>query len=170
MDDELNALSVELTFSIFKSVWDKYVPKAELAPGDAVCVVNNGTEIFSGRVETVTLDGNVTAYDYGFYLNKSVVILQCADVAAQDAIRQLCGKAGVVPGEITSLPTRIKQLWVNETPASILDEILQACTRDTGQQYRYYVREKRLCVDVLPTEPITAYYKPASNVAAFNIT
>ena len=59
--DDLDALSVEVTFHIFKSVWDKYTPALNLAPGDKIRIVNHGNTVFSGVIVTVTLDGTVTA-------------------------------------------------------------------------------------------------------------
>ena len=55
--DDLDALSVEVTFHIFKSVWDKYTPALNLAPGDKIRIVNHGNTVFSGVIVTVTLDG-----------------------------------------------------------------------------------------------------------------
>ena len=86
--DDLDALSVEVTFHIFKSVWDKYTPALNLAPGDKIRIVNHGNTVFSGVIVTVTLDGTVTAYDRGWYLNKSEIILQVNNLAADQVIRQ----------------------------------------------------------------------------------
>ena len=74
--DELNALSVEVTFTQLVSPWDKYVPELNLSPGDKVRINNNGKDLFAGVIVKVGLDGNVTAYDRGWYLNKSQIIYQ----------------------------------------------------------------------------------------------
>ncbi|MFQ9126766.1 MAG: hypothetical protein ACLR4Z_08230 [Butyricicoccaceae bacterium] len=52
--DDLDALSVEVTFHIFKSVWDKYTPALNLAPGGKIRIVNHGNTVLSGVIVTVT--------------------------------------------------------------------------------------------------------------------
>ena len=168
--DEMGALSVELTFDMLTAPWDKYVEPGVVQPGDKLRLTNRGTDTFSGVAVTVGLDGHVTAYDRGWYLNKSQIILQVTDMAADEAIRQMCGKAGVSAGNVCSLPAKITQVWLGETPADILTEILETCSAETGKQYLYRVADDRLQVEELPTEPIKAYHKPADNLAAYDIT
>lgn len=168
--DELNALSVELTFSQIISPWDKYVPKINLSPGDKVRVNNKGNDIFSGVIVKVGLDGSVTAYDRGWYLNKSSIVFQCNKTAADTAVKQMCEKAGITAGEIISLPTKITQSWVGKTPAEILSDILNACSAETGKDYHYRVISDTLEIKELTEDVLIAYHKPAENVAFFNIT
>ncbi len=168
--DELNALSVELTLQILVNPLDRYVPQLGITPGDKLRVVNHGYEIFQGIIINVGLDGAITANDFGWYLNKSEIILQCNGVAASKAIAQMCAKAGVAVGTICSLPTLITQVWVGSAPSDILGDILAACSAETGSEYLYRVEGGKLHVSVLPTTTIKAYHKPAENVQAFDIT
>lgn len=170
LTDDLDQLAAELTFTVLVSEWDKYVPKLALAPGDKVRVVNHGATVFSGIIVTVGLDGSVTAYDRGWYLNKSEIVLQVQSLAAEQVIRKACGKAGVGVGKVCSLPTILTQLWTGSTPADIIDEILDTCTAATGKEYRHRVDDSGLVVEELPSAPIKAMHKPASNLAAFDIT
>ena len=87
-----------------------------------------------------------------------------------EAIRQACAKAGVGVASICSLPTKITQVWLGDTPADILGEILETVAAETGKQYQYFVRDDGLVVQELPTAVLTAYHKPADNLPAFNIT
>ena len=168
--DELGTLSVELSFGVIVAPWDQYVEKNIVQPGDKLRVVNHDLTVFSGQVESVTLDGGVTAYDRGWYLNKSQIILQVTGMPGDEAIRQACAKAGVGVASICSLPTRITQVWLGDTPADILGEILETVSAETGKQYQYFVRDGGLVVQELPTAVLTAYHKPADNLPAFNIT
>lgn len=172
LTDDLNALAVELTFSVFISEWDKYVKKLEIEPGSKIKVVNHDEIIFSGLVVSVSLDGSVTAYDRGWYLNKSQIIFQCANLTADAAIRQTCVKGGVNPGEIAPLETLISETWIAETPADVLTEILETCSASTGKKYRFRINPEngKLDVSELTKEPIQAFHKPADNLAAFHIT
>ena len=168
--DELGTLSVELSFGVIVAPWDQYVEKNIVQPGDKLRVVNHDLTVFSGQVESVTLDGGVTAYDRGWYLNKSQIILQVTGMPGDEAIRQACAKAGVGVASICSLPTKITQVWLGDTPADILGEILETVAAETGKQYQYFVRDDGLVVQELPTAVLTAYHKPADNLPAFNIT
>ena len=170
LTDDIDTLAAELTFTTFISPWDKYTPKLALAPGDKVRVTNQGKTVFSGVIITVTLDGGVTAYDRGWYLNKSEIVLQVNNLAADQVIRKACAKAGVTVGKVCSLPTKITQLWTGSTPSDIISDVLDTCTSATGKQYRHRVDDSGLQVEALPTAPIKAYHKPAKNIAAFDIT
>ena len=169
--DELDALSVELTFSALRNnLYDPYMTWPDLKPGDKLKVINHGTEIFSGVIRTVGLDGSVTANDLGWYLTKSQIILQVSNAAAEDAIRQMCAKAGVPVGQLPSLPTRVSEVWIGVTPEAILQDILEICSAETGKKYKRRVKNGALQVTELPSTPMTAYHKPADNLAAFDIT
>lgn len=169
--DELEALSVELTFTALRNqLYDPNMTWPGLAPGDKLKVVNHGTEVFSGVILTVGLDGSVTANDLGWYLTKSQVILQVSNAAAADAIRQMCAKAEIPVGQLPSLPTRITEVWTGETPEAILQDILEICSAETGKQYKRRVKNGALQVTELPSTPMVAYHKPADNLAAFDIT
>ena len=169
--DELTALSVELTFTAVRNNnRDKYMHWYGLSPGDKLRVVNHGTEVFSGVILTVGLDGSVTANDLGWYLTKSEIIFQLSNAAAPDAVKRLCAKAGIAVGTIDLPPTRISQVWVGVTPEQILEDILAICSAETGAVYRRRVRGGALQVAPLPSTPIIAYHKPADNLAAFDIT
>lgn len=151
-------------------MWDKYTPALNLAPGGKIRIVNHGNTVFSGVVVTVTLDGTVTAYDRGWYLNKSEIILQVNNLAADQVIRQASAKAGVSVASVCSLPTKITQLWTGKTPADIFDEVLETAEAETGKNYYYYVAERGLVVAPLPTSAIKAMHRPAENLPGFDIT
>ena len=160
--DELEALSVELTFTALRNnLYDRYMTWPGLAPGDKLKVVNHDVEVFSGVIRNVGLDGSVTANDPGWYLTKSQIILQVSNAAADDAIRRMCAKAGIPVGVLPSLPTRITKVWTGSTPEAILQDILAICSAETGKEYKRRVKNGALQVTELPTTPMVAYHKPA---------
>lgn len=170
--DDLAALSVELTGTQIVSPWDKYVPKLALAPGDRLRLRNEaaGADVFVGQLVTVGLDGNFTAYDRGWYLGRSGIILQCSGMAADEAIRAACGKAGVGVKSVVSLPTKISEIWLGDAVSDIIAAILERCSAETGKGYQARMSPEGLVVRELPTTAIRAFHKPAANLAAFNIT
>lgn len=169
--DELDALSVELSFSAVRNnLRDRYMHWYGIAPGNKLRIVNHGVEVFSGVILKVGLDGSVIANDPGWYLTRSEIIFQASNAAAPDAVRRMCAKAGIRTGAIDLPPTRITQVWAGATPEDILEDILAVCSAETGRTYRRRVRQGALQVGPLPTAPIIAYHKPAENLGAFDIT
>nr|WP_302666388.1 CHAP domain-containing protein [uncultured Agathobaculum sp.] len=170
--DDITALSVELTGTQLVSQWDKYVPKLALQPGDKLRLRNEAADadVFVGQLVTVGLDGALTAYDRGWYLGRSGIILQCSGMAADEAIRAACGKAGVGVKSVTSLPTKISEVWLGDAVSDIIAEILERCTAETGKEYQSRMSPEGLVVRELPTTAIKAYHKPAWNLAPFDIT
>ena len=170
--DDIAALSVELTGTQIVSQWDKYVPKLALQPGDKLRLRNEAAQqdVFVGQLVTVGLDGAITAYDRGWYLGRSGIILQCSGMAADEAIRAACDKAGVGVKSITSLPTKISEVWLGDAVSDIIADILERCSAETGKEYQARMSPDGLVVRELPTTAIKAFHKPAENLAAFDIT
>ncbi len=170
--DDLAALSVELTGTQLISEWDKYVPKLALQPGDRLRLRNEaaGADVFVGQLVTVGLDGAITAYDRGWYLGRSGVILQCSGMAADEAIRAACSKAGVGVKSVVSLPTKISEVWLGDAGSDIIADILERCSAETGAEYQARMSPDGLVVRQLPTAFIRAYHRPARNLPGFDIT
>lgn len=91
--DDLETLAVEVGFTLLVSPWDRYVPTGVLEPGSKLRIRNHGVDVWSGVVVTVGLDGSVTAYDRGWYLGKSQVVLQARAAPAAEVIRRACALA-----------------------------------------------------------------------------
>lgn len=170
--DDITALSVELTGTQIVSQWDKYVPKLALQPGDKLRLRNEAAQqdVFVGQLVTVGLDGAITAYDRGWYLGRSGIILQCSGMAADEAIRAACSKAGVGVKSVTSLTTKISEVWLGDAVSDIIADILERCSAETGKEYQARMSPDGLMVRELPTTAIKAFHKPAENLAAFDIT
>lgn len=170
--DDITALSVELTGTQLVSQWDKYVPKLALQPGDKLRLRNEAAQqdVFVGQLVTVGLDGALTAYDRGWYLGRSGIILQCIGMAADEAIRAACSKAGVGVKSVCSLPTKISEVWLGNAVSDIIADILERCSAETGKEYQARMSPEGLVVRELPTTAIKAFHRPAWNLAPFDIT
>lgn len=171
--DEMNTLSVELSFRLNENPLDKYTPKRGVAVGDKVRLVNaadGGAEVFSGMVTAAGLDFTYTANDPGWHLGKSEMVFQVSGAAADVAIRQLCGRAGVPVGNIPAMGTPVTALYTGETFAAILEDILQQVTAATGRRFLYRVEGGKFWLRDLPDAAITVQHRAADNVAPFDPT
>lgn len=169
--EDIDALSVQLSFCVAKNPHDQYMPPFTIAPGDKIHFFNGSTLIFRGIVVKTDLTGNVQANDFGYYLNKSHVILQCNGAPADDAIRQLGVKTGISIGSLPQLPTRITDVFVDQTPADILKSILEMVTAERGEKYFYRVEpDTGLCIYPYPTTPMKLSVQLAQNLRPFDPT
>lgn len=169
--DNIDSLSVEMSFSVVKNPKDKYL--TGVAPvincGDKILFKNDNAEIFRGIVLSVGFDGSIKANDYGFYLNKSEIILQCNKTSATNAVKMLCNKAGIPMGNVVSIPTIIDKNYIGTAPSEILRDILEQATAEQGKNYLFKVEEGKLNIYNYPTKPITAIHQQTSG-NSFDIT
>lgn len=171
--DEMNTLSVELTFRLLENPLDRYVPQRRLRVGDKLRIINaadGGAEVFSGMVTADSLEFQYTAHDSGWHLGKSELVFQVSAAAADVALRQLCARAGVPVGNIPAMSTRITAVYVGESFAGILEDILERVTTETGRRFLYRVEGGKFWLRDLPDEVITVQHRPADNVAPFDPT
>lgn len=167
----IDGLSVQLTFRAARNPHDKYMGALPLEPGDPIQLVNNGLLVFRGLLTRVGLDGSASASDFGFYLNKSKIILQCNGVAADAAIRQMAAKAGVSLGTLPAMATKIQDVYIDKEPSAILKDILDKVTAETGTRYFSRVEPERgLCVYAYPTAPVKVVHQLAKNLRPFDPT
>jgi len=170
LNDNIDTISKELTFSIPFNPKDRYLHPPDIEPGDRVGWNNDNNEIFYGIVISVSLDGQITANDYGYFLNKSQIILQTNAASGDETIRAMCKQTGVLTGEICSIPTKITKIWVGSTPDQILKDIFELATAEQGKNYLYRVENNRLNVRPYPTEVTTAYYQQKASGKKFDVT
>lgn len=168
--DELNTLSVEVSFSFLQNPHDKYNIKLNLSCGDKIQIKNNGKEVFSGVITQDSLDFSYTANDVGWYLNESEMVIQFNGVPADKAITMLCTKAGIPLGEVPSMSTIITAVYLGETFASILEDILEQVSTATGRTFLYRVEGGKLWLKDMPNDVLTLKHKPFDNVQSFDPT
>lgn len=172
LTDNLKALSAELSFSYFHNPNDPLVGFHALAPGGRVQMMNTGTgrEVFRGLATRVGLDGSIVCHDFGFYLNKSRIIIQFNDAAVDDAIRQLGGKSGVPIGRLPSIPTKVTEVYIDQTPADILNDLLDRATAEHGIKYGYRVEGVQLVVYEYPIQTIYPVHQLCPGATPYNPT
>lgn len=146
LTDSTGTLAASLTF--------KWVSQSNmLEVGDKVVVTEDDERIFNGIVvstsQGLNRDVSVTCYDYAFYMNKSEIIIQFNGVRADTAIKQLLAKVNVPVGSICTIKTTITDIFYGETPAAILNKILEKAYNELGKNYRYEMRNNKFYVEEL---------------------
>ncbi len=76
---------------------------------------------------------NYTCFDYSWYL-KNEVIKQFNGVSASAAIKSLLSEYNI-KSSIINIPTKINQIYKDQSIASIIDDILQQAEKEQGIKY-----------------------------------
>jgi len=161
ISDNIDSISVELSFSIAKNPKDKYLTasRPNVVPGDKIDIIGETRTMFSGIVISESIKGDYTAFDYGFFLSNNDVILQANNIAADKVIQNMCGKLGIAVGELPNLTTKIDKIYVAESAANILKDILEQATAEQGKNYFFRVKDSKLNVYEYPTALTWAKHK-----------
>lgn len=169
-----DGLGEEFSFSLALNNKDKYWPKLNIDAGDKVVFENDSVLIFTGMIINIQGTDNkiysVKAYDYGFLINKSQVNVQFRKMSANAAISKLCSDFGIEVGSICSMPTLINKVYSGDTVADCFKDIISQASADSGESYRMEIRFGKLYIEKESDLIITAVYKPASNLASFDVT
>jgi len=168
--DEMNTLSVEVSFSINANPLDKYIPKLAVQVGDKIKIMNKDKEIFQGVITEDSLDFTYTAHDFGWYLNKSTLTFQANNAPADSVITQLCSRAGVPLGNVPAMPQKITKLYVGETVSGIMTDVLSQVTTLTGREFLYRVEAGKLWIRDMPGDVVVLKHYPAWNISPYPAT
>lgn len=123
--------SVELSFS---SIYN-------LKEGKLIYLYKNQKEIFRGVIVKKN-EGNASytysALDYVWYLNKNEEIKQFNSISATKAITQLLNAVDI-KSNIINMNTIVNKVYKDQTITSIIEDILEQVTNETGIQYCKYM-------------------------------
>ena len=174
LTDDSAALCMEFAFQVLHPCNHKYFKPLALQCGDLVTVINAGSKeaIFSGQIQTISGSYQetmtVTCHDNGRLLTCNEVIVQFNNVAAKTAITQLAGKLGIQKVSCPNLVSSVYSLE-KENAATILQNILATVTAENGVDYFPRMMGDTLVIRSYAKECTQGFYKPASNLAAFDV-
>lgn len=173
--DDVDGLAMSLSFDLAFNEGDRYMPKLNIAPGDKVVLKNNsGKAVFSGIIVEESSYGSYIhsyiSYDYGWYLNKNEVVVQFREMAADAAIKKLCGDFNIPIGYIAPMPTKISKIYNGEVLSDCLADIIRQVEEDIAKNFRMEIRENRLYVELYSNLVVKVSFKLAENLAPFDQT
>lgn len=170
--DNVNSLGMSLTFELLNNPLDKMQRNNELELGGKIILSHNGVNVFNGIIVGYDRSGvnrySYRCYDFGFYLNKSETMIQFNGVSVSTALKRLCNENKIPVGEITNISTVVTKIYNGEKISDVIKDLLKLATDELGIKYRLEVRENKLYIQRYQDLILTAYYKPAYNVAGFN--
>lgn len=167
--DDLDSLVVSMSLDVQQGVLDPYHKPLAISCGDRIQFYRSGALVMDGQVNTVSGDyrekQQLTVYDDGVVLSKNDLIIQFNGISASKAITQLCGRLGIAVGGLPTMPTKITQIY-HDAVSTILEDILDTVSAETGKQYHIRVRGGKLYVIERGSKVIAAKYKAAENLPA----
>lgn len=170
-NESLDTVGVSLSFSV-PDTQDRYISHQNIVAGDIIIVSNDDGELIRAVVVSVSRDypkRSIKAYDFGFYLNKNDLVIQFKNKSVSECLKELFGKVGVSVGSICDMPAQVDSVYIKNVN-EIINELIKIQQDNDGKKYYYELRGKAIYVFQLPAEPVDYIFKPAENVAEFDIT
>lgn len=156
----VDELSTELNFEI---AIGPNLPKNPCSLGDMVVLKNGNLEITRGIILNQKKNGKdpveYSAFEYGFYLNKSDAVYRFKKVRADDAIRKILRDFNIPIGSIPSFSTSISKIYNNKKVSEIIKDILRQVRRATGKRYMLEQRNGKMSVVLRQGMKIKATFK-----------
>src|SRR5690625_5164791 len=126
-------------------------PRNPVDPGDHIIVTKNGEEVFRGVIENESMTGRspikYTAYDYTWYLAQSTTVMQFNRIPASVAIERVQTEFGIQIGNISYMPTINDQIYIEKSPAHILNDIITTVENAEGYRINGEMREGRIYLE-----------------------
>ena len=164
-------LGQQLDFSLANND-TKLFPKNTVDVGNLI-VLKREEELFRGIVVTENKRGRepivYSGLDVAFYLNKSKSFYQFNKVPADKAIRKILTDFRVPIGNIAKMPTIIKEIFPNESPAEIIKKIIDQTQKDQGRKYRMEMRLGKFYIDRQTDLLVKGQFKLASNLKPWDV-
>lgn len=162
--DSLDSIGADMSFTA--ALTDDFEVR-----GKDIIILKNSDELFRGIVLTRTMqfDGSAVCklYDFGYFMGQSKITIQFNNVPAAYAVKQVCDKCGVEVGEIPSMKTAVKKVYFNETPADIIKDIVSQEFGENAE--RYYLEIRGSALYIFKPFEVIGTFKPADNIADFDI-
>lgn len=139
--------------------------------GDKIIIKYDGEDIYTFVITTVSgvyPRQNITAADFGFYIEQNDIVIQFVGVSAKRACEDVCAVLGI-ECECENMSAEINGVYI-DTAENILEDILEIQKRTDGREYRFEMDNKRLRIFALTNDVGVYRYKPAENVAEFDVT
>lgn len=154
LSSSLDTLGNKFTFQIPYSDLARY----NIAPmqiGDDVRLWADGLSPFIGIITKTSHTENArtyTCYDPCWYLNKSQITMQFTGVTIREAVISLMEECGINPSMVADIAATVDETCYLETPAKILDKLLERARDVTGHRYHaYYGGFRRVNVEEVGT-------------------
>jgi len=136
-------------------IWNdsKYFPVNPCELGDMVLATKDSEEIYRGILVNQSQNGRqpITyhAADFAWYLDKSKSVYQFSGIPADQAIAKVLNDFGMMIGDIAPMNAKITKIYIQQSPAAIIDDILKQQEQQSGKKYSAEMTKGR--ISIVPT-------------------
>lgn len=131
----------------------RFFPVNPCELGDMVLVTENDVEIYRGIITDESKNGRqpitYNVNDFSWYLGESKSVYQFNGISADKAITRIITDFGLPIGTISTMNTLIKKIYVQKSPAAIIDDILTQQEQQSGLKYSPSMDQGK--ISILPT-------------------
>ncbi|MBU7320271.1 XkdQ/YqbQ family protein [Paenibacillus oleatilyticus] len=159
----------------FGIIWNdtRYFAENPCDIGDVVILYEGSKEVNRGVIVTESRSNReaikYSVYDYAWYLGKSKSVYQFNKIPASQAIRRILNDFGMQIGAIPEMGTLIEELYIEKSPAEIIDEIYKLHEKRSGKRYNVELREGKIYFEDMEELVITGTFQLAGNVELYDV-
>ncbi len=169
--DSSMSLASVIEFSV---IWnDKFIPVNPVEIGDLVIIFKNGSEVNRGIIVKSKQSGisaiDYVAFDYAWYLGKSKSVYQFNGIDAKQAIEKILSDFGMPIGNITDMATSINKIYIQKSPAEIIQDIIKEHERQSGIKIFPEMRLGKIFIEKMRDMAVIGRFRYAANVASSNV-
>ncbi len=170
--DSTMSLASVIEFSV---IWNdaRFIPRNPVEIGDLIIVYKDDVEVNRGIIVKNKQSGRApieyTAYDYAWYLGKSKSVYQFNGVSAKQAITKILNDFGIPIGNITDMATRINKIYIQKSPAEIMQDIIRQHERQSGIKIFPEMRLGRAHIERMRDMIVIGRFRLAANIARNNV-
>ncbi|MED4599866.1 hypothetical protein P9314_03980 [Paenibacillus validus] len=170
-DSNLSLMAV-MTFDL---IWNdtRFFPVNPCDLGDVVLLIKGNEEVYRGVIVTEGRSGReaikYTVYDYAWYLGKSKSVYQFNKIPASQAITKILNDFGMPIGSIPDMNTIIDDIYLEKSPAEIIEDIYKRAERQTGKRFNVEQRQGKIYFEEMKDLIIKGTFKLADNVEPYDV-
>ncbi len=159
----------------FEIIWSDtaHIPINPCDLGDVVILTKAGEEVHRGVIVTESRSGRgnlkYTVYDYAWYLGKSKSVYQFNRMPASQAITRILNDFGMLIGNVPTMNTIIDDIYIEKSPAEIIEDIYKREEQRTGKRFNVEMRQGKIYFEEMKDLVIKGTFRLAANVEPYDV-
>lgn len=170
-DSNLSLMAVMEFFVLWNDT--RFFPVNPCDLGDVAILMKGNTEVYRGVIVEESKSGRESikymVYDYAWYLGKSKSVYQFNRVPASRAITRILNDFGMLIGKVPTMNTLIDEIYLEKSPAEIIEDIYKKEERATGKRINVEMRNGKIYFEEMKDLVIKGTFKLAGNVEAYDV-
>lgn len=156
-------------------IWNdtRFFPTNPCELGDMVLVTKDNAEVYRGILVNQSQNGRqpITyhAVDFAWYLDKSKSVYQFNGISADKVITRILSDFGLPIGTIAVMSAKITKIYIQQSPAAIIDDIIKQQQDQSGKKYS--AEMVKGAISIVPTldRVIKGTFRLSENTAGVDV-